>query len=196
MTFETEQSLFLQRYTICSNFFYGAVVCYGVLVFDLSLLWEQVVLTFTVGFLTQCFWKKKLYRTGIEFASSALRSLWESSLQKPKNSNKVSLFRTGREIALFRDSLPLGEKKKQPKTLSLRKQGSNQIGINLSRGHFLSVFITCLSLVLLLRSNNLWIHPLASFIAISSKFCVQYNKQHFFNPSAFGIFVVFFFYDI
>ncbi|MDE0518965.1 MAG: RnfABCDGE type electron transport complex subunit D [Bdellovibrionales bacterium] len=110
--------------------FMGVLFSYGVLVFDLSLLWTQVVLTFAAGLLTQFFWKKKLYRSGIE------------------------------------------------------KKG------NLSRGHFLSAFITCLSLVLLLRSDNLWIHPLASFIAISSKFCIQYNKQHFFNPSAFGIFVV------
>ena len=99
----------------------GMLFSYGVLVFDLSLLWMQVVLTFASGLLTQFFWKKKF---------------------------------------------------------------------NLSRGSFLSAFITCLSLVLLLRSDNLWIHPLASFIAISSKFCIQYKKQHFFNPSAFSIFVV------
>ena len=55
---------------------------------------------------------------------------------------------------------------------------------------FLSALITCLSVALLLRSNNWWIHPLAAFIAINSKFFIHYSKQHFFNPSALGIFVV------
>ena len=54
----------------------------------------------------------------------------------------------------------------------------------------LSALITCLSLFLLLRSHYLWIHPLAAFIAINSKFLIQYKRQHFFNPSAFGLFVV------
>ena len=111
--------------------FMGGLFSYGVLVFDLSLLWIQLVLTFTSGMLTQFFWKDILY-----------------------------------------------------------EEGSNRSGIHLSRGHFLSAFITCFSLVVLLRSDNLWIHPLSAFIAISSKFFIKYNKQHFFNPSAFGIFVV------
>ena len=55
---------------------------------------------------------------------------------------------------------------------------------------FLSALITCLSVALLLRSNNWWIHPLAAFIAINSKFFIHYSKQHFFNPSALGIFIV------
>ena len=101
--------------------FMGALFSYGVFVFDLSLSWTQVVITFVSGLLTQFFWIKKL---------------------------------------------------------------------NLKTNSLLSATITCLSLALLLRSYNLWIHPLAVFIAINSKFMIQYKRQHFFNPSAFGIFVV------
>ena len=101
--------------------FMGVLLSYGVLIFDLSLLWAQVVFTFVSGLLTQFLWIKIL---------------------------------------------------------------------KLKLNSFLSAFITCLSLVLLLRSNNLWIHPLAAVIAINSKFFIQYKKQHFFNPSALGIFLV------
>jgi Na+-transporting NADH:ubiquinone oxidoreductase subunit NqrB len=101
--------------------FMGVLLSYGVLIFDLSLLWVQVVFTFVSGLLTQVLWIKIL---------------------------------------------------------------------KLKLNSVLSAFITCLSLVLLLRSNNLWIHPLAAFIAINSKFFIQYKKQHFFNPSALGIFLV------
>ena len=62
--------------------------------------------------------------------------------------------------------------------------------LKLKANSLLSAIITCFSLALLLRSHNLWIHPLATFIAIHSKFLIQYKKQHFFNPSAFGIFAV------
>lgn len=62
--------------------------------------------------------------------------------------------------------------------------------LKLGSDGLLSAFITCLSLILLLRSQHLWVHPLAAFIAINSKFLIQYKGQHFFNPSAFGIFAV------
>ena len=101
--------------------FMGVLLSYGVLNFDLSLLWTQVVFTFVSGLLTQFLWIKIL---------------------------------------------------------------------KLKLNSFLSGFITCLSLVLLLRSNNLWVHPSAAVIAINSKFFIQYKKQHFFNPSALGIFLV------
>lgn len=101
-------------------FFMGILLSLGVLIFDLSFLWPQAILTFTCGLLTQFFWIKIL---------------------------------------------------------------------KLKYNSFLSAFITCLSLTLLLRSNNLWMHPLAVFIAINSKFFIQYKKQHFFNPSALGIFI-------
>lgn len=57
----------------------------------------------------------------------------------------------------------------------------------LSGASLLSAGITCLGLVLLLRSNNLWLHPLIAVIAISSKFLIQKNKQHIFNPTAIGL---------
>ena len=101
--------------------FMGVLFSYGVLVFDLSLSWTQLFMTFVAGLLTQFFWIKKF---------------------------------------------------------------------NLKINSLLSAMITCLSLVLLLRSSNFWIHPLAAFIAINSKFIIQYKGQHFFNPSAFGIFIV------
>lgn len=62
--------------------------------------------------------------------------------------------------------------------------------LKLQTHSLLSVFITCFSLTLLLRSDNLWIHPLAASLAIHSKFLIQYKRQHFFNPSALGIFAV------
>ena len=101
--------------------FMGALFSYGVLKFDLSLSWTQIVMTFVAGLLTQFFWIKKC---------------------------------------------------------------------NLKISSLLSATITCLSLALLLRSYNLWIHPLAACIAINSKFMIQHKRQHFFNPSALGIFVV------
>ena len=101
--------------------FMGVLFSYGVLAFDLSLLWTQILVTFVAGLLTQLFWIKKF---------------------------------------------------------------------KLKMNSFLSTTITCLSLALLLRSDNLWVHPLAAFIAINSKFMIQHKKQHFFNPSAFGIFTV------
>ena len=52
---------------------------------------------------------------------------------------------------------------------------------------FFSALITCLSIALLIRSSNFWVHPLCAVLAISSKFIIQKNHKHFFNPSAFGI---------
>ncbi len=62
--------------------------------------------------------------------------------------------------------------------------------LNLKSHSFLSALISSLSIVLLLRSHNLWMHPLAAFIAIHSKFLLQYKGQHIFNPSALGIFAI------
>ena len=67
--------------------------------------------------------------------------------------------------------------------------------LQLKKTSLLSAFISCLGIVILLRSNNLWIHPLAGVIAVNSKFFIQYKKQHFFNPSALGIFFVLFLPD-
>ena len=49
-----------------------------------------------------------------------------------------------------------------------------------------------MSIALLLRSSHFWIHPLSAILAISSKFLIQKNRRHFFNPSALGIFLVLF----
>ncbi len=66
---------------------------------------------------------------------------------------------------------------------------------NLSYRSFLSTLITCLGIALLLRSNTLWIHPLVVFLSISSKFFISYKKQHFFNPSAFGLVMALFLFQ-
>jgi Na+-transporting NADH:ubiquinone oxidoreductase subunit NqrB len=51
----------------------------------------------------------------------------------------------------------------------------------------LSALITCFSLSLLLRSDTLWVHPLAAMLAISSKFMLRVNGKHIFNPGNFGV---------
>ncbi len=58
---------------------------------------------------------------------------------------------------------------------------------NLSKYTLLSCLISCLGISLLLRSSGLFLHPLAAFLAISSKFLITIDKQHIFNPAAFGI---------
>jgi enediyne biosynthesis protein E5 len=50
-----------------------------------------------------------------------------------------------------------------------------------------SAIITCLSLTLLLRADNLIAHPLAAAFAISSKSIVRFRGKHLFNPATFGI---------
>lgn len=55
------------------------------------------------------------------------------------------------------------------------------------KANFLSALITGFSLCLLFRADALWIHLLAAFISIASKFILSYDKKHFFNPSNFGI---------
>jgi len=50
--------------------------------------------------------------------------------------------------------------------------------------------ITALSLSLLLRSNHLWVLVLAGVLAISSKFVLQREDKHWFNPANFGIVTV------
>ena len=53
-----------------------------------------------------------------------------------------------------------------------------------------SPLITALSLTILLKSSVLWIHPLATIIAISSKFLLRLDKKHIFNPANIGIVVM------
>lgn len=58
---------------------------------------------------------------------------------------------------------------------------------DLSYKSLLSAFITCFGIVLLLRSGNYWAHPLIAFLALSSKFLIQLNRRHIFNPTALGV---------
>ena len=50
-----------------------------------------------------------------------------------------------------------------------------------------SAIITGLSLTLLLRADNLWVHPIAAAVAISSKSLIRVRGKHLFNPATFGI---------
>ncbi|HEY6393791.1 MAG TPA: RnfABCDGE type electron transport complex subunit D [Candidatus Binataceae bacterium] len=50
-----------------------------------------------------------------------------------------------------------------------------------------SAIITSLSLVLLLRADNLIVHPLAAAAAISSKSLFRIRGKHLFNPATLGI---------
>lgn len=53
-----------------------------------------------------------------------------------------------------------------------------------------SAVISSLSLCLLLRTNDLAIAALASFIAISSKFVIRWNDKHIFNPTNLALVIV------
>jgi len=59
--------------------------------------------------------------------------------------------------------------------------------IKLPKTNLLSPLNTALSLALLLRSDTLWIHPLAASLSIASKFIIRFEDKHIFNPSVFGI---------
>jgi enediyne biosynthesis protein E5 len=50
-----------------------------------------------------------------------------------------------------------------------------------------SALITCLSLSLLLRADNLLAHPTAAAAAIASKSLLRFRGKHLFNPATFGI---------
>ena len=50
-------------------------------------------------------------------------------------------------------------------------------------GHLLSGAITGLGLALLMRSDLLWLPPLAAMLAIASKFLIRIRGKHLFNPA-------------
>lgn len=52
---------------------------------------------------------------------------------------------------------------------------------------FLSALVTCFGLSLLLRSDTLWVHPLAACLALSAKFVVRVNGKHLYNPANLGV---------
>lgn len=58
---------------------------------------------------------------------------------------------------------------------------------NLQQRGFLSAAITCLGLCLLVRSSNLWVHPLLAGLAIASKFTLRIQGRHLFNPANLGV---------
>ena len=64
----------------------------------------------------------------------------------------------------------------------LRRLGIKQRG-------YLSAFVTCCGLSLLLRSDSLWAHPLIATLAMSSKFVLRINGKHLYNPANFGVIV-------
>lgn len=58
--------------------------------------------------------------------------------------------------------------------------------LGLARVGVASALITSLGLGLLVRADNLWIHPLVATLAISSKFMLRIDRRHLFNPANLG----------
>jgi enediyne biosynthesis protein E5 len=48
---------------------------------------------------------------------------------------------------------------------------------------YLSAIVTCFGLSILVRADNLWVHPLLALLAISSKFVLRIDNNHVFNPA-------------
>lgn len=48
---------------------------------------------------------------------------------------------------------------------------------------YLSAIVTCFGLSILVRADNLWVHPLLAILAISSKFALRIDNNHVFNPA-------------
>ena len=59
--------------------------------------------------------------------------------------------------------------------------------MGLQRKGFLSAFVTCFGLSILLRSDTLWVHPLAACLAMSAKFVIRVNGKHLYNPANLGV---------
>lgn len=52
-----------------------------------------------------------------------------------------------------------------------------------------SALISGLSLCLLLRSDHVWVAPLAAVVAVGAKFALRVNGKHLFNPTNLGVVV-------
>lgn len=52
---------------------------------------------------------------------------------------------------------------------------------------FFSTLISCLGMSLLIRSDSFWVHPVISFLVISSKYCIRFRGKHLFNPAMLGV---------
>ena len=59
--------------------------------------------------------------------------------------------------------------------------------LGLEHRGMLSALITCFGVSLLLRSDTLWVHPLAAAVAMSSKFVLRVHGKHIFNPANLGV---------
>jgi Na+-transporting NADH:ubiquinone oxidoreductase subunit NqrB len=58
--------------------------------------------------------------------------------------------------------------------------------LDLQRKGYLSAIITSFGLSLLVRADNLWVHPFVACVSISSKFLCRLDDRHIFNPANFG----------
>jgi Na+-transporting NADH:ubiquinone oxidoreductase subunit NqrB len=58
---------------------------------------------------------------------------------------------------------------------------------NLPNVSLINGLITGCGLSLLLRADNLWLHPLVACLAISGKFLIRIRGKHVFNPANFGV---------
>jgi len=65
--------------------------------------------------------------------------------------------------------------------------GSTRDLTELTKSDFYSPMITALGLSVLLRVDHSWAMAFAATIAILSKFLLQFNQKHIFNPANFGI---------
>jgi Na+-transporting NADH:ubiquinone oxidoreductase subunit NqrB len=74
--------------------------------------------------------------------------------------------------------------------LWVSRQKSEAERVNWTPSDFYSPLITALGLSLLLRVDHAWTMAIAGTIAVLSKFCLQINGKHLFNPANFGIVAV------
>jgi enediyne biosynthesis protein E5 len=58
----------------------------------------------------------------------------------------------------------------------IHRLGVTQVG-------YLSAIVTSFGISILVRADNLWVHPLLAVIAISSKFVFRVDNNHVFNPA-------------
>ncbi|HVZ81448.1 MAG TPA: RnfABCDGE type electron transport complex subunit D [bacterium] len=55
--------------------------------------------------------------------------------------------------------------------------------LKIPQAGYLSALVTCLGVATLLRADNLWVHPLAVFLALSAKFLLRVRGKHVYNPT-------------
>ncbi len=58
--------------------------------------------------------------------------------------------------------------------------------LRLARVGYLSAIVTGFGISILVRADNLWVHPLVAALAISSKFALRIDGRHLFNPANLG----------